>query len=233
MKPSVNTPATSIVAYYRVSTKRQSLGLDAQRDAVTAYATANNLTIIAEFQEKESGKENDRPILAQAMATARKYDATLVVAKTDRLSRNLSFAAHVFFESGLKVHALNLPESARANAVVFGVFYGLAQEEASLISQRTKAALAEKKAQGVKLGRPGATITDEMHAASAKARKEQADANDANLKAADELRRYFAGLDKRNMAAAARHLNARQLYTSRGVFHTSETVKRLITRYGI
>lgn len=225
--------SNSIVAYYRVSTRRQGLGIDAQRAAVTAYAAQHGLDIITEIEEKESGKECDRPGLALAMATARRHRAVLVVAKADRLSRDLSFAAQVFFSSGLTVTALNLPPEAATDRLLFGVYFGLAAQEAQMISARTKAALAALKAKGIKLGRPDAVITPEMREAAAKARRAAADSNPANLAAADELRRYFDGAAKRNLSAAARHLNGKQLYTPRGVFHDAKSVKLLIARYGI
>lgn len=225
--------APKIVAYYRVSTKKQGLGLDAQRALVEAYAAAHGAEIVEEVEEKESGKEDNRPGLNRALALSRRHRAALIVAKADRLSRDLSFAAQIFFHSGLKVVALNLPEEALTDALLFGVYFGLAQQEAKLISTRTKAALAALKAQGVKLGAPNAQFTPEMRAAAAEARKSQADNNPANLQAAAELRRYFDGATKRNLSAAARHLNEMQLYTPRGVFHDAKSVKNLIARYGI
>lgn len=225
--------APKIVAYYRVSTKKQGLGLDAQRALVEAYAAAHGAEIVEEVEEKESGKEDNRPGLNRALALSRRHRAALVVAKADRLSRDLSFAAQIFFHSGLKVVALNLPEEALTDALLFGVYFGLAQQEAKLISTRTKAALAALKAQGVKLGAPNAQFTPEMRAAAAEARKSQADNTPANLQAAAELRRYFDGATKRNLSAAARHLNEMQLYTPRGVFHDAKSVKNLIARYGI
>jgi DNA invertase Pin-like site-specific DNA recombinase len=236
MKPTLNPTdqeITKIVAYYRVSTKKQGLGLDAQRAIVEQYAAATGATIVDEVEEKESGKEDDRPGLTLAMATARHQRAALVVAKADRLSRDISFAAKVFFNSGLNVLALNLPPEAMTDRLMFGVYFGLAAQEAKLISDRTKAALAALKAKGVKLGAPNATVTDEMRAAAAQARKEQADNNPANLAAAAELRKYFEGGAKKNLSAAARHLNDKQLYTPRGVFQTAMSVKLLIKRYGL
>ena len=237
MKKTNNTSdrltSTKIVAYYRVSTKKQGLGLEAQKAIVEQYAAANGLDIVEEIEEKESGKECDRPGLNLAMAKARHHRADLVVAKADRLSRDLSFAAQVFFNSGLNVVALNLPAEATADRLMFGVYFGLAAQEAKLISERTKAALAALKAKGVKLGRPNAEITPEMREAAAKARKEAADNNPANLAAAAELRRYFDGAAKRNLSAAARHLNEKQLYTPRGVFQDAKSVKLVIARYGI
>lgn len=233
MKKSINTSATKIVAYYRVSTKKQGLGLDAQRTIVEQYAADLGATIVEDIEEKESGKECDRPGLNLAMATARKHKATLVAAKADRISRDLSYAAQVFFKSGLNVVALNLPEEAMTDRLMFGVYFGLAEQEAKLISQRTRAALAALKAKGVKLGAPNATITPEMRESAAAARKEAADTNPANLAAAAELRKFFEGVTKRNLSAAARHLNEKQLYTPRGVFHDAKSVKLLIARYDI
>lgn len=223
-----------IIAYYRVSTKRQGLGLEAQRAAVMEYAAANNLTIVDEVSEKESGKEDERPGLNLAIAKARKERAALVVAKVDRISRDISFAAKIFFKSGLKVVALNLPAEA-SEPIIFSVYFGLAQQEAKMISERTKAALKARKEQGVKLGRPDAKEwANEIRPAAAKARKEAADTNPANLAAANELRRYFATVEgKRNLSAAARHLNEMQLYTSRGVFHDAKSVKLLIARFNL
>ena len=180
--------APKIVAYYRVSTKKQGLGLDAQRALVEAYAAAHGAEIVKEVEEKESGKEDNRPGLNRALALSRRHRAALVVAKADRLSRDLSFAAQIFFHSGLKVVALNLPEEALTDALLFGVYFGLAQQEAKLISTRTKAALAALKAQGVKLGAPNAQFTPEMRAAAAEARKSQADNNPANLRTPALLR---------------------------------------------
>lgn len=231
---NLNPAAPSkIVAYYRVSTKKQGLGLEAQRALVEQYAAEHNAVIVEEVEEKESGKECDRPGLNLAMATARRHRAALVVAKADRLSRDLSFAAQVFFHSGLNVVALNLPAEALTDALLFGVYFGLAQKEAALISTRTRQALAALKAQGIKLGAPDAHFTQEMREAAAQARKSAADNNPANLAAAAELRRYFDGATKRNLSAAARHLNEMQLYTPRGVFHDAKSVKNLIARYGI
>ncbi len=223
-----------IIAYYRVSTKRQGLGLEAQRAAVMEYAAANNLDIVDEVSEKESGKEDERPGLNLAIAKARKNRATLVAAKVDRISRDISFAAKVFFKSGINVVALNLPAEA-TEPLIFSVYFGLAQQEAKMISERTKAALKARKEQGVKLGRPDAREwIEEIRPSSAKASKEAADTHPANVAAAAELRRYFAGVEgKRNMSAAARHLNEMQLYTRRGVFHDAKSVKLLVARFNI
>lgn len=224
---------TSIVAYYRVSTKRQNLGLEAQRRTVESYAARVGASIVESFTEKESGKECDRPGLNLALATARKHRALLVVAKADRLSRDIAYAAHIVFHGGVDVLALDIPEEAMGDALMFGVHFGLAQKEAAMISARTKAALAAKKEQGFKLGAPAPVVTASMRAAAAAARTEKANANQRNQAAAQELRRFFAGAARRNMSEAARHLNELQLYTSRGFFHTANSVKLLISRFGI
>lgn len=239
MKKSNNTTADTAalnwVAYYRVSTKRQGLGLDAQRARVQAAAADAGATIVAEVEEKESGKECDRPGLNKAMAEARRHGATLVVAKHDRLSRDLGFASNMVFKSGVAFLILNLPAEAMTDPLLFGVYFGMAMKEAKLISERTTAALQALKAKGVQLGRPDAatSITDEMRAAAAEVRTRKADENPANVAASNEIRRYIAEGNKRNLSAIARHLNEMGLYTSRGVYHTAQSVKLLCSRYAI
>ena len=232
---STTATAPAWVAYYRVSTKRQGLGLDAQRERVQAAAMEAGATIVAEVEEKESGKECDRPGLNKAMAEAKHRNATLVVAKADRLSRDLGFAANVVFHSGIEIKALNLPSEAMNNEIVFGVFFGLAAHEARLISERTKAALQALKAKGVQLGRPDAatSITPEMTARSVEVRVRKANENPANIAASNEIKKYLEEGNKRNLSAIARHLNEMGLYTSRGVFHDAKSVKLLCQRYGI
>lgn len=251
MKTTTATQNDKIVAYYRVSTKRQSLGLDAQQKAVRKYAEANGLQIVAEVQEKESGKELNRPELNFAMATARKERAALVVAKADRLSRDLSFAAAVYFNSGIKVISLDLPELASENAAIFGMWFGMAQQELKIQHDRRRLAIDEIRAKldrgevyiskrsGRRItsmseyGNPNPKFTAEMREKAANKRREDANNDPSNLAAAAELKRYFEGAAKRNLSAAARHLNEKQLYTPRGVFHDAKSVKLLIARYGI
>lgn len=224
------------VAYYRVSTKRQGLGLEAQRSIVTEAAERYGAQIVAEVDEKESGKECERPGLNLALALARKNRATLVVAKHDRLTRDLAFASTLIFKSGIKFHILNFSPDAMTDPIIFGVEYGMAQRELTLISDRTKAALATLKAKGVKLGRPDAadSITREMIENSVEVRRRKADENQNNVAASNEIRRYLADNgNKRNLSAIARHLNAKGYYTSTGVFHTAQSVKLLCKRYAI
>lgn len=224
------------VAYYRVSTKRQNLGLDAQRARVQAAAAAQGAEIIAEIEEKESGRECNRKGLNRAMAEARRHGATIAVAKHDRLSRDLAFAAEMVFKSGIAFKILNLPAEAMTDKLLFAVYFGLAAQEAQLISERTKAALSALKAKGVKLGRPNAVITDEMRAAAKQKLQSKAAENPNNTAAANEIRRYFAeqtDRKARTLQATADHLNEFGYYTSRGVYHTAKSVALLCQRYGI
>lgn len=226
------------VAYYRVSTKRQNLGLDAQRLRVQAAAAAQGATIIAEISEKESGRECNRPELNRAMAEARRHGASIAVAKHDRLSRDLAFAAELIFKSGLSFVILNLPKEAMTDKLLFAVYFGLAAQEAQLISERTKAALAALKAKGVKLGRPNAadSITEDMRQAAYDTNRRKAAENPNNIAAANEIRRYFAehtARSARTLQATADHLNELGYYTSRGVYHTAKSVDLICHRYGI
>lgn len=145
-----------IVAYYRVSTDRQGrsgLGLEAQRLAVQKLAASRSATIVAEFTEVESGRKNDRPQLASALKACKAGGFTLVVAKLDRLARNVLFTA-TLMESGIEFVACDLPT---ANRLTIHILAAVAEEEARMISRRTKDALAAAKARGVLLGsaRPG------------------------------------------------------------------------------
>jgi DNA invertase Pin-like site-specific DNA recombinase len=149
------------IAYYRVSTTRQGksgLGLEAQRSAIMTYLNGGSWNLIEEFTEVESGKRvKNRPALAAALAACRKHDATLVIAKLDRLARNMAFVSSLM-ESKVKFVIVEMPD---ANKFTIHIIAAVAEHEAEQISERTKAALAAAKARGVKLGR-----SDENKAAS-------------------------------------------------------------------
>src|SRR3954452_2845001 len=139
------------VAYYRVSTDRQGrsgLGLEAQREAVQSYLDGGNWTLAAEVTEVESGKRNDRPELDRALGLCRLYGATLIVAKLDRLARNVAFISKLM-ESGVDFVAVDFPQANRLT-----ILAAVAEHEAAMISARTKVALKAAKARGVKLGNP-------------------------------------------------------------------------------
>jgi len=141
------------VAYYRVSTGRQGrsgLGLEAQQAAIRGYL--GTTAPIAEFTEVETGKRNDRPALKQALALCRKRKARLVIAKLDRLSRNLAFIA-TMMDSGVEFVAVDNPHATR---LTLHILAAVAEHERELIADRTKAALQAAKARGIRLGRNGA-----------------------------------------------------------------------------
>ena len=145
-----------IVSYIRVSTRAQEasgLGLEAQRQAVEGFARQHGGDIIAEYREVETGKWKERPELAKALAHCRRSKATLVVAKLDRLARNVAFTS-TLMESNVDFVCCDNPH---ANKLTIHILAAVAEHEAEAISQRTKAALAAAKARGVKLGsaRPG------------------------------------------------------------------------------
>jgi DNA invertase Pin-like site-specific DNA recombinase len=154
------TGPVRFVAYYRVSTERQGrsgLGLDAQREAVARHVAAAGGEVVAAFEEVESGKRNDRPQLAAALAACRAQRATLLIAKLDRLARNARFLLGVVEGSGEGgVVFCDLPTVPPGPVGKFLVtqMAAVAELEAGLISQRTRAALAAAKARGVKLGNP-------------------------------------------------------------------------------
>ena len=125
------------VAYFRVSTDRQGksgLGLDAQREAVMNYLNGGRWSLVDEFTEAESGKRSDRPELEKALAACKKLKAKLVIAKLDRLSRNLAFIA-ALMESGVEFVAVDIPH---ANKLTIHILAAVAQHEREMISERTR-----------------------------------------------------------------------------------------------
>lgn len=149
------------IAYLRVSTDRQGksgLGLEAQREAVARYAEASRLELIGEYVEVETGKGsnalNKRPQLLAALSEAKKSKAKLVLAKLDRLARNVHFVSGLM-ETGVDFGVADMPNADRFQLHLFAA---LAEKEAEIISQRTKAALAAAKARGTKLGAHGKVL---------------------------------------------------------------------------
>src|SRR5438128_3825040 len=140
-----------LVAYYRVSTRAQGesgLGLDAQTAAVEAYRAGQGTELLRAYQEIESGKRSDRPELARALAHAQRSGAVLVIAKLDRLARNVAFTANLM-ESKVDFVACDNPH---ANRLTIHILAAVAEDEARRISDRTKAALTAYKARGGLLG---------------------------------------------------------------------------------
>lgn len=145
---------TSFVAYYRVSTAREGqsgLGLDAQRSAVAGYVASRG-ELVEEFTEIESGQKNDRPQLIAALDLCRRRRAVLVIAKLDRLARNVAFVARLM-ESGAEFVAVDNPHATKLLVHLLAAF---AEHERDQISARTITALAAAKTRGVRLGNPWA-----------------------------------------------------------------------------
>lgn len=141
------------VSYLRVSTERQGvsgLGLDAQRQSIENYLNGGDWEILEEFVEHESGRSKDRPKLIQALESCKRTGSTLVIAKLDRLARNVLFVSNLM-ESGVDFLAVDFPY---ANKLTIHILAAVAEHEAEMISVRTKDALAQAKKRGVKLGTP-------------------------------------------------------------------------------
>jgi DNA invertase Pin-like site-specific DNA recombinase len=205
----------SFVAYYRVSTDRQGksgLGLAAQNAAVADYLNGGKWKLVAEFTEVESGKNNDRKQLAKAIAACRLYGARLVIAKLDRLSRDVHFLTGLE-KAGVRFVAADMPD---ANEMVVHMMAVVAQAERKMISARTKAALAAAKARGTVLGgkRAGSIrFTQEHGAASQKARRSAAEARALDLRPALDKLRADGTTSLRGLAKA---LTAQGIPTARG-----------------
>jgi DNA invertase Pin-like site-specific DNA recombinase len=139
------------ISYLRVSTAQQgtsSLGLEAQRAAVLEYLNGGRWTLVEQVVEVESGKRNDRPALATALRLCKKHRATLVIAKLDRLARNVAFIANLM-ESRVEFVAVDMPQATKFTVHIMAA---VAEQEAEAISKRTRAALAAAKARGKVLG---------------------------------------------------------------------------------
>ena len=216
------------VTYLRVSTDRQGksgLGLEAQRKVVLDHVTSKG-EIAAEFVEIESGKKNDRPQLARALAEAKRIGAVLLIAKLDRLARNVAFIANLL-EAGVEIAAADMPE---ANRFLLHVMAAVAEHEAQAISDRTRAALAAAKARGVALGwsmprRAG----EQRHAArkGAERNARKADQHAANV--LPVIRQIAArGASLRQIAD---ELNTRAIKTARGGLWYAATVRNVMARH--
>jgi DNA invertase Pin-like site-specific DNA recombinase len=215
------------ITYLRVSTDRQGksgLGLEAQRVAVVDHVAGKGW-IAAEFVEIESGKKNDRPQLARAMAEAKRVGAVLLIAKLDRLARNVAFIANLL-ESGVEIAAADMPE---ANRFLLHVMAAVAEHEAQAISDRTRAALAAAKARGVALGWSMPARADEQRQASRKGASRNAriaDQHAANV--LPVIRQIAAG--GASLRQIANELNARGAKTARGGLWYAATVRNLMAR---
>jgi DNA invertase Pin-like site-specific DNA recombinase len=218
-----------IILYLRVSTDRQGrsgLGIEAQREAISRFAQAEGLTVLAEFVEVETGKGADaldrRPVLREALAKARKAKCPVVVAKLDRLSRDVAFISGLMAQ---KVPFIVAELGTDCDPFMLHIYAALAQKERALISERTRLALAAKKSQGAVLG--NRTNLAEAQAKGATAVRAQADAFAANVLPIVEQIRQSGATTLRAIAAA---LNARGIHTARGGQWHDSTVRNLLAR---
>jgi DNA invertase Pin-like site-specific DNA recombinase len=218
----MKTKPTRYFTYLRVSTARQGeagLGMQAQRSAVEAFVRQNGGTILAEFVEVESGKRSDRPELARALEATRKAKGKLVIAKLDRLARNVAFIS-AMMDAGVDFVACDQPYASR---LTLHILAAVAEDEARRISERTKAALAAAKARGTKLGSPIAqkTIAKARAARSAYAEK----ANATTRAVIRDIQSSGVG----TLAGVARALQARGVRTPAGhISWQSVQVSRLL-----
>jgi DNA invertase Pin-like site-specific DNA recombinase len=210
------------VAYYRVSTDRQGksgLGLDAQKEAVQQRLNGGRWQLVGEFIEIESGKRAKRPKLDAALAACKKNKAKLIVAKLDRLSRNVSFLLKLI-DSGVEVLFADLPElNGAMGRFMMTTMASVAELEAGLISERTKAALKAAKARGVTLGRYGAEVLAPQYRQEA-------------LQRAEELKPVITELMAKDysLAKVASELNKRKVATPRGGRWDHSSVRNVLNR---
>ena len=217
------------VVYLRVSTARQGtsgLGLEAQRAAVQAHMNGGGWNIVTEKVEVESGKRSDRPELVKAMRLCRLHGATLLIAKLDRLSRNVAFLSNLM-EAGVPFTAADMPEADKTQLQMMMVF---AEHEARAISARTKAALAQSKK---KLG--GRRVSAKRFAAIAvEGRKASIEARTlAATKRADDLLPVIADIQAEgatSLRQIAEVLNERGIQTARGGQWSAVQVQRILAR---
>lgn len=223
-----------VVSYLRVSTARQGasgLGLEAQRAAVSAYVNAGGHTLATEYVEVESGAKAGRPQLIAALAECRLHKATLLIAKLDRLARNVAFIANLM-DGGVDFVACDMPQ---ANRLTLHLLAAIAEHERDMISQRTKAALAAAKVRGVRLGNPhGGKVL--AHAcrkgAAASAAERRAKAEQHSRAAGSAIREIVtAGLEGSRSIAAA--LNGRGIPSPTGGIWYEEQVRRTRTLLAI
>ena len=209
------------VAYLRVSTDKQGIdgyGIEAQREAVHARLNGGHWKLVATFTEVESGRRKARPELAKALATCRKHKAKLIVGKLDRLTRDTKFLL-TLLDSGVEPLFCDLPEvSGAMGRFIVTQMAAVAELEAGLISERTKAGLAAAKRRGVKLGTYSRVLATTNHKAA--------------LDRSRELAPTLRDLRKRGMSvrAIAEHLTKRKLPSPRGGPWSQVTVSRMLQR---
>ncbi len=212
------------IAYFRVSTQRQglsALGLEAQKSAVLSFL--HNRVLIAEFTDIETGKNDNRPELLKAIELAKKTNSTLLIAKLDRLSRNLTFIS-TLMDAKVRFICADMPD---ANELTIHIFAALAQWERKRISSRTKEALTQLKKRGVKLGTPE-NFTDQVRKMGTVKLKQIAAANPNNQKAKKLVN--LLSKNGKSLREIAVELNEAGFKTSRGNQFGPEQVRRFINQ---
>lgn len=220
------------VAYLRVSTQKQGysgLGLEAQREIIQNFLYDKNP--IAEYIEVESGRKTDegRPKLKEALEVCRKTGAKLIVAKLDRLARNVAFLSQLL-ESDVDIVFCDFPQ---ANKMVLHILAAISQYEAELVATRTKQALAAKKARGAVLGNPDHLLEnlDSAIAKSVETNKRKAEENPNNKRAAAMLK--VLAKEGKTLQEMADYLNEQGFTTSKGYKFTRSAVLVLLKRNNI
>lgn len=221
------------ISYLRVSTDRQGrsgLGLEAQRASVAGFLNGGKWELVEEFVEVESGRKNDRAALDKAIAACRLYGAKLVIAKLDRLSRDAHFLLSLG-KAGVEFVAADMPH---ANKLTVGIMAMVAEQEAEMISVRTKAALAAAKARGTVLGgrrvrSDGTVATLTSNARKAGRMAQMTKADDLAKRIAPKIAELKAGGAK-SLRDVAAGLNASGVRTARGGAWSATHVMRLMNR---
>ena len=214
------------IAYFRVSTAaqgRSGLGLEGQQAAVASYLATQHHDLVGSFTEIESGRNSDRPQLTAALAQARRQKATVVIAKLDRLARSVAFISAIM-ESGVEFIAADMPAANRLTIQIMAV---IAENEARMISERTKAALAAAKARGVVLGNRASAIAAQPMAREVIAK--QADNHADNVL---PTLRQIVKSGAQSVHVVAEQLNLRGVRTARGGQWHGTTILNLIRRRG-
>jgi DNA invertase Pin-like site-specific DNA recombinase len=221
---------TDYVPYMRVSTAQQGrsgLGLEAQRAAITGFLREGDRLLTPPYVETESGKQDNRPELAKALNRCKLTGATLLVAKLDRLSRNVAFIA-TLQDAGVRFVAADMPE---ANELTIHVMAAMAQHERKAISRRTKEALAAAKARGTRLGgwrdrADGEPRQPVDHRQGTAARQERA--AEFNTRVGQAIAEIQAG-GANGLAEIARKLNEEGIRTRRGGNWQATQVARVLS----
>ena len=207
-----------VIAYYRVSTNDQNLGIEAQKSIVKQYCVLNSAEIISEYEEHESGKNNHRVQLAIALEETVKTGSYLIVAKIDRLTRVAYFGLQL-----CEKYKIIFCDHPTMGTLEQSIYFGMAKQEREYISQRTKAALAALKSKGVKLGAPNAHFSDVQRSMALSRRKNNSRNNEANRKAYAIL-----SIMSGNWTDKAKFLNKNGFKTSKGGIWRPQQVQRLV-----